>query len=749
MNNFNINFDAYNKLSLSKTNDAYSANLAASNSEASIFASDDALNTNSNYVNSLNDAFEQVKDEQGLLGKLWNSFKNLTGLGFSSNDVQEKIEQYEQGKITYEEAQDSIEAFSNKQEGAVNIITNTITGVLTAGVTVTTGGAGALLGGALIGGIAKAGVKTIDRATNNVEGDALNAKEMLKDSITGAIDGMVSAATMGMIKAPIAGQTVKEAVKQGAIQGAKAGAITGAAAGATDYTVNTVADSKEFTFEGLLSSTAQNAATGAIFGGVLGSFTGGISQNKLNNSAKDVQSELLSEKNIIDKNPETQSEIKMLENASDNTDKVKISHAKNSATVVDNELQATSYIENYNMKNGNSAITDPNILAEKTDKLVDLSKKSETLAAKFDAQLDEAVGQLNETFKDMSDIEIMTARSKSQKSTFSKLAKKNLYDGNELLTMEDCYNAIGDALGVRIQMKSLSQSDALEVVEDIFKQKGINASYDDFVKFMQGSSDLSYDTIKAINGAGDEILNALKTKQMQSVVNQLTEGIRSGNIEITCLNNYGDELTSYFTNKQIQEIVDAYDDAVSNGIISANKPFEIVTQSKIVDTNDCEILEGDIVKYPSKTSEGSSIQIKQKTKGAIKESGYTSSQMNTKHKLSNGTIANGELQIRGCEVNGFADVEHIPYDIRTGKITANDKKYSEIYSLITNMDNKTYVNYNNYLADTYKALRMKELGILPQDSTMPVISDYINGAISLQDIEKLSMQGLIELSNIH
>ena len=713
MENFSTNFDTYNKLALSKTNDTYNTNLTTlNNNEASIFTSENATNSIAGDVESLNEAFNEVQDEQGLIGKLWNGFKNLTGLGLSSDDVQEKIEQYEQGEITYEEALETIESFSDKQEGAVNIIANTVTGVATAGIAVATGGAGALLMGAAIGGATKAGIKTLDRATNNVEGDALDAKEIIKDTVTGAVDGMVSAATAGMIKGPIAGQTVKQAVKQGAIQGAKAGAITGGVTGATDYTVNTIADGEEFTIDGLVKSTAQNALTGAAFGGILGGVTGGISQNNLNK-------------------------------------KVKITHAKNPGAAVDNQAQAADYLDNFNKNNEAIAITDPDTVAAKTETLSELSKKSETLAAQYDTQLDEATEQINKAFSDKTDIEVITARSKSQKSTFSKLAKKHLEKGKELATIEDCYKEIGDALGIRIQMKSVSQADATGIVEDALKQKGINASFDDFVRFMQGDSGLGDETAKALSGVSDEILDALKTRQMQSAVDQLTQGIRSGDIKITELNNYGDSLTSYFTKKQIQEIVDAYDYAVSKGIVSGDKPFEIVTQTQALDTKDCEILENDVIKWPSKASEGSTIQIKQKSKGAVKESGYTSGQMNTKHKLSNSTIANGELQIRGTEVNAFADVEHIPYDIRTGKIAASDSKYSEIYSLIKKMDDTNYTSYNQYLSDTYKTLRMKELGLLDEAATLPKISDYIKSGISPEDLGKLDMQGLIAISKAH
>lgn len=288
MDNFATDFGAYNSVALSNVNRSFNVQTTSANplNNNSIFVSDETtVNTVSADAEALKQQFDAVQDEQGILGKLWNGFKNLTGLGLGSNDVEAKIEQFQNGEITYEEALKTIESYDEKQEGAVNIIANTATGIATAGIAVATGGAGAFLMGAAIGGATKAGLKTLDRATNDIQGDALDVKEIIKDGVTGAVDGAVSAATAGMFKGAVAGQTVKEAVKQGAIQGAKAGAISGAATGATDYTVNTIADGEEFTVEGLLGTTAQNAVTGAVFGGLLGGITGGIQQSKLNNKS--------------------------------------------------------------------------------------------------------------------------------------------------------------------------------------------------------------------------------------------------------------------------------------------------------------------------------------------------------------------------------------------------------------------------------------------------------------------------------
>ncbi|MDO5437824.1 MAG: hypothetical protein Q4F80_06470, partial [bacterium] len=231
-----MNIEAAN-LNLRSNND-YKADIKSdsSNTDYSIFLESETEET----VDSLKEQFDEVQDKQGFLGKIWNGFKNLTGLGLSSNDVENTIEQYENGEITYEEAQNTIENFETKQDSTVNLFSNVMTGVATAGIAasaIATGGIslGAIAAGAAVGGAAKAGIKTLDRATNNVKGDAVDLKQIAKDGLTGAIDGAISTATAGMVKGAVAGQTVKQAVKEGVIHGAQAGAISGAVTGAGDY----------------------------------------------------------------------------------------------------------------------------------------------------------------------------------------------------------------------------------------------------------------------------------------------------------------------------------------------------------------------------------------------------------------------------------------------------------------------------------------------------------------------------------
>ena len=713
MENINSSIDTYNILEFSKKNNSdESLVLDEYKNESSIFDENNCLtNSISDNYKSLEEVFQKAQDKQGIIGQAWNGFKNLTNLGFGSDDVAAEIEQYKQGKITYEEALEAIESYEDKQDGAISLISNTLSGLLTAGFAISTGGIGALFMGALVGGVANAGFKTIDRASNNVKNDALDVNEVVKDGLTGAVDGFVSAATAGLVKAPVAGQTIKEVIKLGAIQGAKAGAITGAATGAADYTINTVADKEQFTIDGLVSTTAQNALSGVVFGGLFGGISGGLAQKKLSSTYKS---------------------------------EIEIKHNDNLDIEIDNDFQSKRYLDNFNENNKSQAIVGE-AYDEKIKELNNLSKKSQKMARKYDSQLDEAAYQFDGVFAKNDDIELVTARAKGQNSIFSKLAKKNIEDLKELDTMTQCCDAIGDAIGVRVQVKNLDYSETTEIVETILEKNGISASFDDFLRYIQGDK-IDDETKQAFLSVSDEIIDSLKTKQTQSVVSQLCDGIRDGSVKITELNNYGDEITSYFTNKQIHEIIDAYSDAVKNEVVVQQKPLKVVSNSSLMDLSETEVLPRDVVKWVKTNDNGVNVEFSQIIKGAKKESGYTSGQMNTKHVLNNSKIVNGELQIRGVEVNGFAEVEHIPYDIRKGKIFSDDSKYSEIYNLIKTMSDDNYSKYNEYLAATYKTLRMKELGLLGTNAPMPKIGEFIKEGISALDLAKLDIDGLMNIS---
>ena len=105
----------------------------------------------------------------------------------------------------------------------------------------------------------------------------------------------------------------------------------------------------------------------------------------------------------------------------------------------------------------------------------------------------------------------------------------------------------------------------------------------------------------------------------------------------------------------------------------------------------------------------------------VRGSGYTALQMNFRDK-STGFVY--EWQYRGEKVNEFAEGEHVPYDLRTGKdIIGQNKELTELYEPMKkilnkeNMSPQEYTEYENYLTAYYEYLRMEELGL--NDGTNP------------------------------
>ena len=170
----------------------------------------------------------------------------------------------------------SIDSYEQKQKDGVNILTNAVAGVATGLIAIGTGGIGRVVigAGADIGAGSKVALKTVDRATNDVEGDAIDLKQMAKDTMTGAVDGAVNVATGGMIGK--VGSTLTQTIVNGAIQGAKAGAISGAAGGDAEYTADVITGDREVSAREFAATTISSAAMGGAFGGVVGGITGGI-----------------------------------------------------------------------------------------------------------------------------------------------------------------------------------------------------------------------------------------------------------------------------------------------------------------------------------------------------------------------------------------------------------------------------------------------------------------------------------------
>ena len=114
-------------------------------------------------------------------------------------------------------------------------------------------------------------------------------------------------------------------------------------------------------------------------------------------------------------------------------------------------------------------------------------------------------------------------------------------------------------------------------------------------------------------------------------------------------------------------------------------------------------------------------------------SGYTALQINFVTKT--GEII--EWQFRGDLVNDFAEAEHLPYDIRTGKHPWN--QYPELETLFKPvadlldekvMPKHAYKQLNKYFTDYYTHLRRLELGF---ESEEPRLEDYEHYEVEEKD----------------
>ena len=260
-------------------------------------AADGGTKATEEQMQQLREAYAQVQDEQGWVGKAWNGIKNFFGHSNGSNAVEETLDKAEAGEISYEAAVEKLNTYASKQDSIVDTVANVASGLAVAvGVIAAPFSFGASLAlGAGVGAAVKVGIKASDAATNDVEGD-YTLKDGLKDGVTGAVGGVVTAATAGIgaggaVVKEGGKVLVKETIKQGVVAGAKAGAIDGAVMGATNYTADAVFDGDEFTFGGLVSNTTTGAIGGAVVGGTVGGLTSGFRAHGANKAANSAAKE--------------------------------------------------------------------------------------------------------------------------------------------------------------------------------------------------------------------------------------------------------------------------------------------------------------------------------------------------------------------------------------------------------------------------------------------------------------------------
>ena len=320
----------------------------------------------------------------------------------------------------------------------------------------------------------------------------------------------------------------------------------------------------------------------------------------------------------------------------------------------------------------------------------------------------------DEIFGDISDVKASSVRTKDANSIYSKY-EKNIKDGKIVSTEADAHAFITDAVGMRFQMKDLTIDDAMQAVKKArkFNQEKLTTSEQRLVRrLFRNDPTLTASEIAKAEELAKPVKMYLAEQQTNPVFNRmLLCNIKSAlerkvtTIEKLKQNGFDDEFLKHLNDPEIKPLrltricnykgldgIPYYSDAQMMKI----EKLSLATGENIT-IQHCSS-EIDLVKYGIKN-------LKKAEKSAIKDSGYTTTQMNV--ILPDGTLA--EVQFRGS--NLFAEYEHIAYDSRQLKNTLG-KTFDGYKKAIKSLSNDDYKEYNAYLRKCYNYYRNKELGIM-------------------------------------
>ena len=169
------------------------------------YATYDTFTSQTTQKSDLRKELEEVKGQRGLIDGLWDGFKNLVGMKSGSNHVEKLIEQAEKGEISQEEAQEALEKYKEGQKTCVDVFADIASGLASAlifsaaiGGAVFTGGASLAVGLGLataVGAGVKVGIKAGDAL---LTGKEYTGKDLLYDTATGSINGLLAPITNGI-----------------------------------------------------------------------------------------------------------------------------------------------------------------------------------------------------------------------------------------------------------------------------------------------------------------------------------------------------------------------------------------------------------------------------------------------------------------------------------------------------------------------------------------------------------------------
>ena len=97
------------------------------------FESNGKANNSNSETAQLRQSLNETKSKQGFIGKLWDGFKNLTGIGAGSSKAEKAITDYENGKISKEEMEKAVNGYTEGQKMVVDVVADMASGILAIG----------------------------------------------------------------------------------------------------------------------------------------------------------------------------------------------------------------------------------------------------------------------------------------------------------------------------------------------------------------------------------------------------------------------------------------------------------------------------------------------------------------------------------------------------------------------------------------------------------------------------------------
>ena len=690
-----------------------------------------------NRINSVTTNLENAEKDNGFIGKAWSGFKNLTGIGDSSDKVREQqdnerkllaqfnsneqtraqtfkeltgeeytkenLEKFVKGEIKLK-SEIALNGYKEGQEMATDVAADMVSGIASVGIYAAAVAAAPVTGGASIaiglaaatasGAAIKTGVKAADALS---AGKEYSLKDATHDAATGAFSGVLAPVTGGMggavgktVATKMGIQAVKQIGKEVAADTVEAGVKQGVKSMLTnptgyEYVGGTllkrgVAQGAEMATDGAVGGAVDNAFRTAYDGGSLEEVANSAVEGFVGGA---IMSPLIGGgmKAVGKLGHELGSK---LNNDAPNTKEAQAMPDAPKALTSDNNdftaryIDENSQINHINMPDEGIPSPTPKHVTKQPDGTKILTPEGEKIVRDKATELHNAAAD--------KEAEIVKAMQNAgfgiDKETMTHRAKSE----------QSIYDKVSSAMTDKKYPASFEKA-----VKGVYDAVGTRTQLDDFN--YKDHPDIvevyKTDPEKAYKMAAER-QSAQFAKNIENLIIQQAQG--KSEISAAKISNYmGKDGIPYLSKEQIEHI-------------------NFVAAQHGVDLN---------IKDPSPK---------------VRPSGYTAYQMNFKTKDG----FTYEWQLRGSEINEFAECEHVPYDIRQGKdVTGGRKELEQLYKpiedVIHNLSDDQFNRYNDYLTAHYKHLRKLELGF---DSTAPKLEDYgdfgaLDKRLSAESLETL------------